>query len=112
MIRNACTPPAPMSENFEFAPWILTSVKSHILPSKCPKGSCMEDDKEPCKICCYSRSLTLPHLPDMVFPENVLRIQHPNGTGLEFNALDALKLVNPNQDLIKVAIADAWQESR
>jgi type 2A phosphatase activator TIP41 len=48
----------------------------------------------------------------MVFPDNVLRIQLSNGSGIEFNALDALRLVNDKEDVIKVAIAEAWKESR
>nr|CAG4647981.1 EOG090X07SL [Moina brachiata] len=56
--------------------------------------------------------LSIPHLPDMVFADNLLRIQHKNGSGLEFNALEALKLVNDHEDLVKVAVAEAWKEAR
>ena len=31
---------------------------------------------------------------------------------MEFNALDALKLVDPEHDLIKVAASKEWQEAR
>nr|CAG4645594.1 EOG090X07SL [Lynceus sp. MCZ IZ 141354] len=48
----------------------------------------------------------------MVFPENVLRIQHNSGFGIEFNALDALKQVSDKEDTVKVAVAEAWKESR
>nr|CAG4650230.1 EOG090X07SL [Sida crystallina] len=112
--RTACTPPTPVTEECEFSPWKLSSRKSHILPSKCSRGSCGDGEGvEVCYICQYHRSLTLPHLPDMVFPDNILRIQHSDsGVGLEFNALDALKLVNDKEDLVKVAVAEAWKEAR
>ena len=48
----------------------------------------------------------------MLFADNVLRLKHKNGFGLEFNAYDALKLVDPNADLIKVSVAKEWKESR
>ena len=112
MQRNACTPPSPMTENFEFAPWKLTTRKSHILPSNCAASCSKAQVPDACLICRYQRNLTLPHLPDMVFPDNILRIENSEGSGLEFNALDALKLVNDKEDLIKVAVAEAWKEAR
>ncbi|KAI2660147.1 TIP41-like protein [Labeo rohita] len=48
----------------------------------------------------------------MLFGDNVLRIQHADGFGIEFNAIDALKRVNNLQDSVKVACAQEWQESR
>lgn len=49
----------------------------------------------------------------MVFADNVLRIEHKQyRCGMEFNALDALKLVDTNKDCLKVAVADAWREAR
>ena len=48
----------------------------------------------------------------MVFGDNCLCVQHQSGFGLEFNALDALRLVNSEQDLLKVACAEDWQKSR
>lgn len=48
----------------------------------------------------------------MMFGDNVLRIQHDHGFGIEFNATDALKCVNNCQGMIKVACAAEWQESR
>ena len=48
-----------------------------------------------------------------VFPDNCLRITHSaKGSGIEFKALDALKLVNDKEDVVKVAIAEAWKEAR
>ena len=48
----------------------------------------------------------------MIFAENVLRLQHASGFGLEFNALDALKRIDAHNDLLKVASTKAWREAR
>ncbi|GBM18369.1 TIP41-like protein [Araneus ventricosus] len=48
----------------------------------------------------------------MLFASNSLKLEHDNGFGIEFNALDALKLVDSKNDVMKVAVAEAWQESR
>ena len=56
--------------------------------------------------------MNLPSLPEMLFGDNVLRIQHSDGYGIEFNAIDALKRVNNMEDSVKVACAQEWQESR
>lgn len=106
MQRNVVTIATPIEDSFEFSPWIIQTVKNHILPSKLASGS---PSKDP-----YSayHELSIPHLPDMVFPDNLLRIQHKNSCGIEFKALDALKLVNDHEDLVKVAVAEAWKEAR
>lgn len=54
----------------------------------------------------------MPSLPEMLFGDNVLRIQHTDGYGIEFNAIDALKQVSSMEDSVKVACAQEWQESR
>lgn len=54
----------------------------------------------------------MPSLPEMLFGDNALRIQHTDGYGIEFNAIDALKRVNNMEDAVKVACAQEWQESR
>ena len=51
-------------------------------------------------------------MPEMIFAENVLRVKHSGGFGLEFNALDALKLVDAHNDLLKVAATKVWREAR
>uniref|UniRef100_A0A8B9X9A1 TIP41-like protein n=1 Tax=Bos mutus grunniens TaxID=30521 RepID=A0A8B9X9A1_BOSMU len=56
--------------------------------------------------------LHMPSLPEMMFGDNVLRIQHGSGFGIEFNATDALRCVNNYQGMLKVACAEEWQESR
>lgn len=60
----------------------------------------------------YSRILQLPHVPDMVFPNNSLELKHISGCTIEFNALDALKRVSNGKLPLKIACADAWKESR
>lgn len=60
----------------------------------------------------YEKNLIIPHLPDMLFAENHLTIMHKSGFGITFNPYDALKLVDPKGDLIKVKVAKEWKESR
>ena len=59
-----------------------------------------------------SSELELPSLPEMVFGNSALQIDHSAGFGIHFNALDALKLVDNKHDLMKVAVAEEWQNSR
>lgn len=66
-------------------------------------------------VVCISRlaeEMNMPSLPEMLFGDNVLRIQHKDGYGIEFNAIDALKRVSSMEDTVKVACAQEWQESR
>nr|CAG4649414.1 EOG090X07SL [Scapholeberis mucronata] len=106
MIRNAVTASVAIEESFDFPPWTLKTVKHHILPSKTSTSSPSNPRHA------SFHELSIPHLPDMVFPDNVLRIELPSGAGIEFNSLDALKLVNDKEDLVKVAVAEAWKEAR
>lgn len=73
-------------------------------------------DKEPvelCNVCRYHRFLPQLHsMPDMLFNNNLLRLEHCTGVGIEFNPLDALKLVEATQDPLRVAVADGWQSAR
>lgn len=85
-------------QNFTFGPWTVTAAKNHIMKSK---------DIER-----LSEEMSMPSLPEMLFGDNVLRIQHEEGYGIEFNALDALKRVNNMEDSVKVACAQEWQQSR
>lgn len=54
----------------------------------------------------------MPHLPDMVFHRNVLTVSHKEGSCLQFNPIDALKLVRNEKLDLKVACSDEWKESR
>ncbi|XP_014679923.1 PREDICTED: TIP41-like protein [Priapulus caudatus] len=100
------------SKEFRFGPWVFTTTKSHILKSICESPEKCKTNIDVCQLCRYGSALKLPHIPEMVFPYNTLRLVHDGGFGIEFNALDALRLVDAEQDLMKVAVADAWKESR
>ncbi|KAL4608724.1 TIP41-like protein-like [Arapaima gigas] len=85
-------------QDFTFGPWKVTAAKTHIMKSK---------DIER-----LAEEMNMPSLPEMLFGDNVLRIHHTDGFGIEFNAIDALKHVNNMKDSVKVACAQEWQESR
>ncbi|XP_053703013.1 TIP41-like protein isoform X1 [Synchiropus splendidus] len=85
-------------QSFTFGPWTVSAAKNHIMKSK---------DIER-----LAQDMNMPSLPEMLFGDNVLRIQHTDGFGIEFNAIDALKRVNNSEDAVKVACAQEWQESR
>lgn len=87
-------------QRFQFKDWTIESTKGHILESK---GELREK---------YENNITLPHLPEMLFAHNFLKLKHKDGFGLEFNPYDSLKLVDPKADLIKVSVAKEWKESR
>ncbi|KAK6171269.1 hypothetical protein SNE40_019494 [Patella caerulea] len=98
--RNNIPLKSPVTQKYEFGPWQLTSTKSHILKSEGP-----ERER-------FDKTLELPQVPEMVFAENILRLEHADGFGVEFNALDALKRVDAHNDPLQVAVAKAWQEAR
>ena len=60
----------------------------------------------------FEGQLELPQVPEMIFADNLLRVQHEAGYGIEFNALDALRCVDAHHDHMKVAVAQAWKEAR
>lgn len=88
----------PAATPFTYGPWTIQATKSHILLS--------DEVDELCN------QLDIPQIPEMVFGKNCLEISHESGFSLGFNSIDALKLVDNKQDLLKVAIADEWRESR
>lgn len=55
--------------------------------------------------------LEIPHLPDMTFARNLLRVQHRDGYGIEFTALDALKEVKKRAQE-RVHASEEWLKSR
>lgn len=100
-----------INETFDFPPWVISVSKSHILPSQCTtKMTCQSGIL--CDYCMYMSTLNLPHLPEMVFPRNVFKLQHQNGFSIEFNALDALKRVIVGEMSVKVACSEDWKLSR
>ncbi|XP_077198148.1 TIP41-like protein [Paroedura picta] len=84
--------------DFTFGPWKLTAARTHIMKSA-------EAER-------LAEELHMPCVPEMMFGDNILRIQHENQFGIEFNAVDALRCVNNFQGVVKVACAEEWQESR
>ncbi|XP_070156261.1 TIP41-like protein [Polyergus mexicanus] len=95
-------------------PWRIKYTQSHILHSKCSKSEsgCGSNDEAACQFCIYNNALELPHMPDMVFPNNVLTLTHQDGALLQFNALDSLRYVSNGKINVQLACAEAWKESR
>jgi len=97
-------PPTPRKANhqkFQFGPWTVSTCKSHILESEGPIKRR------------YDEELELPQLPEMVFAESNLRVVHESGCGLEFNSLDALRLVDAHSGPTdQVAAAKEWMGAR
>ncbi|KAL9693336.1 hypothetical protein quinque_012621 [Culex quinquefasciatus] len=101
------------SETHTYDDWTIAYTKSHILKSVCVNdNACVRGDPSCCELCVYNFTVDLPHLPDMVFHKNVLTICHKGGARLEFNPMDALKLVRNEKLDLKVACSDEWKESR
>jgi len=108
------------TSDYKFGPWTFSIARSHILQSQCqhpPVCKTSVDDgvyewSNMCRFCQFDRRLSIPQLPDMVFADNVMRIEHNDGFGIEFNSLDALSFVENKKDVMKVAMADAWREAR
>ncbi|XP_058059372.1 TIP41-like protein [Anopheles bellator] len=101
------------SETYKYDDWTISYTKSHILKSVCVNDNqCVAGDEGCCELCVYNFALDLPHLPDMVFHRNVLRLSHSSGATLEFRPIDALKLVRNEKLDLKVACSEEWRESR
>ncbi|XP_065649147.1 TIP41-like protein isoform X3 [Hydra vulgaris] len=88
----------PKEERISFGQWNIIAQKGPILSSS-------DSDR-------ISNELNLPSLPEMVFGETFLRIDHDDGFSICFNALDALKLVDNKNDLLKVGVAEEWRKYR
>lgn len=105
-------------EVFPLDQWTITTRKGIIMQSKCTckqitKGETTPNKDELCNICRHHSLLPrLNNMPDMLFNNNLLRLEHYTGVGIEFNALDALKCVEETKDPLKVAVADGWQSAR
>jgi len=90
-------------QSIECGPFVITSVKSHILPSEGPLRADYEDQ------------IKLPQFPEMIFHENVIKIHHKiGGWGISFSTLDALKMIDAERlpEGIQVASTDSWRASR
>ncbi|XP_048525937.1 TIP41-like protein [Dendroctonus ponderosae] len=101
------------AEEFEWNNWKFKYTKSHILHSLCTSPEkCKNQPVDQCLLCLYSNGLELPHLPEMVFPRNVLTVIHPSGGKIEFNTFDALKKVCNGKPHIQVSYSEEWKGSR
>jgi len=90
-------------QSIECGPFVVTSVKSHILPSEGPLRTA------------YEERLKIPQFPEMIFHENVIKIRHKvGGWGISFSTLDAMKLIDAYNlpEGIKVASTESWRASR
>jgi len=101
----SAVPKTPMKkiQSIECGPFIIASVKSHILPSEGPLRAAYEDQ------------VKLPQFPEMIFHENSIKIHHKaGGYGISFCALDALKMIDTQHlpEGIKIASTDSWRASR
>lgn len=123
-------------EVFPFGQWTITTRKGIILQSKCTcendqknktsnshiiqtlnqvvsRDNENSDDLRLCQICWFHKSLPqLNNMPDMLFKDNILKLEHYTGVGIEFNPLDALKMVKETKDPLRVAVAGGWQSAR
>lgn len=104
---------------FPLEQWTVTTRKGTIMQSQCTCNksytaeTARPPDDEQCNICKHHETLpTLHNMPDMLFNNNILKLEHYTGVGIEFNALDALKCVKETKDPLKVAVADGWQSAR
>ena len=81
---------------------------------------CSEDDQQPHPLVKVHFELT----EMQCTPRYPTHIAHPppdihkdptlsdGSEGIRFNALDAMKVVNNNEDLVKVRVVEAWKEAR
>ena len=112
----------PIIESIDLGDWQFSSQKSHILNSKCTDqfrcdavpAVATDADKRRlyCDHCCFEKLLELPELPEMCFAQNILVIEHCSGVKICFTAFDALRLVDPHDDKLKVQMAEKWKEER
>ena len=79
----------PNSSNFQFKEWYIEAVKGPILASK---GDIREK---------YERDINLPHLPDMLFANNHLKLTHKKGFGIHFKGI-IKKILNIPKILINL----------
>jgi len=100
---------APKTRSFTWGDWTFSTSKSHILNSKCTCAAGVR----PCCLCRFEQQVEKQHLPDMIFPDNFLKIQHSSGAGLQFGAVGALQQLRDTEaDGVQVAHARVWKQAR
>jgi len=88
----------PNVQQFQFKDWNITSTKHRIMNS--------QEESE------VMDKIELPHLPDMLFLHNNLKLQHKQGLDIQLLPLPALERVDATKDLIHVAASEEWQRAR
>ncbi|XP_008481997.1 TIP41-like protein [Diaphorina citri] len=103
---------ATKCESYEIELWKINASTSHILASQCSELPDCDKSNSECDFCRYSTKLKIPHLPEMVFAGNILKLSHAGGCSLEFNAFDALSSVIVGEMPLQIACSEAWKSSR
>ncbi|KAL3982967.1 TIP41-like family protein [Acanthocheilonema viteae] len=104
-----------VKEEFAFGDVSVIVTRDHILSSQCHHPELTNNYWPQCQVCEYTHMLKLPHLPDMIFPNNSVVITYPDEPELRisFNTFDALKSVDvtsyPN---VEIGPSEEWQRSR
>ncbi|CAI5444813.1 unnamed protein product [Caenorhabditis angaria] len=102
---------AKKEETFQKGGFEFISRAGHILESQCHHSEGIGEDK--CLKCVYNRELKLEELPEMVFARNSLTIKFGKNGSIEFNALDALKMVIDDKlPDVQVGASNVWQSAR
>ncbi|CAP31269.1 Protein CBG12266 [Caenorhabditis briggsae] len=102
---------AKKEEFFKQGGFEFQSLAGHILESSCKHSKEIQEPN--CLKCKYDKELALDELPEMVFARNCLRIHFQSTGFIEFNTLDALKMVISDRlPDVQVGASSAWQSSR
>ncbi|PIC39962.1 hypothetical protein B9Z55_011478 [Caenorhabditis nigoni] len=102
---------AKKEEFFKQGGFEFQSLAGHILESSCKHSKEIQEPN--CLKCKYDTELELDELPEMVFARNCLRIHFQSAGFIEFNTLDALKMVISDRlPDVQVGASSAWQSSR
>ncbi|PRP89214.1 hypothetical protein PROFUN_01934 [Planoprotostelium fungivorum] len=88
----------PEGKGIEIGGWRFCTTKGHIL-----KADHVDE---------WQERLHTKNLPEMVFGSNSLSIRHVSGFEMNFNAFDALSLVDPKKVLPKVHASSKWIASK
>ncbi|KAK6111356.1 TIP41-like family protein [Brugia pahangi] len=103
-----------VKEEFVFGDLSVTVTRDHILSSQCYHPEAVNNYCSKCQVCEYTHMLKLPHLPDMIFPNNSVIIAYPDEPELRisFNAFDALKFVDTTSyPDVKIGPSEKWEQS-
>uniref|UniRef100_A0A0R3S3R2 TIP41-like protein n=1 Tax=Elaeophora elaphi TaxID=1147741 RepID=A0A0R3S3R2_9BILA len=104
-----------VKEEYIFGDVSVIVTRDHILSSQCHHPKTINDYWSQCQVCEYTHMLKLPHLPDMIFPNNSVVITYPDDPELRisFNAFDALKSVDvTSYPDVEIGPSEEWQRSR